>query len=108
MNEAEEFGTVYAQAVPKSKVSGWVAAPTERPKGHSKREAMRIWRVTEYRLNVLEQHGKLHGLQVGQRVFFSRAELVEVLGEPPNPTGPRPFLKRHQGRILNGDSASGG
>lgn len=34
-------------------------------------------------LHELEHAGKLLGIHVGNRVWYSRAQLTEVLGEPP-------------------------
>ena len=91
--DPEEFRTDYTEDVLTSKSNRWVAAPVDRPDGVWKREAMRLWDITEYRLNALERAGHLVGLRVDNKVIYNRARLVQLLGEPPNGTQP-PQLKR--------------
>jgi hypothetical protein len=71
-------------------------------------EAMREWDRSSNFFYRLEREGKLVGIWVGERVYFSRRQLVQLLGEPSNPSPERPAFRRHQGRVLNQDSASGG
>jgi len=82
--------------------------PPNRAEGVSLGQAMREWHVDERKLYLLEQLGRLLGIRVGNRVFYSRARLIELLGEPTNPGPQRARFQRRRGRILNGDSTSGG
>ena len=67
--------------------------PPERADGVSQNQAVIEWGVNERKLYLLEQLGRLSGIRIGNRVWYSRAQLVQVLGEPPNGTQP-PRLKR--------------
>jgi hypothetical protein len=67
--------------------------PPERSDGVSLGQAMREWAVNERKLYLLEQLGHLVGIRVGNRVWYSRARLVQLLGEPQNGTQP-PRLRR--------------
>jgi hypothetical protein len=46
---------------------------------------MREWGIRQQVLYRLEQAGRLLGMRVGNRVIYSRAQLVQLLGEPGNP-----------------------
>ncbi len=59
----------------------------------SQREAVAQWGTYHQVLLELENEGKLVGIHVGNRVWYSRAQLVQLLGEPTNGTRP-PALKR--------------
>jgi hypothetical protein len=71
-------------------------------------EAMKEWGRSYNFFLRLEREGRLLGIWVGQRVYFSRAQLLELLGEPANPGPQRAHYSRHQNRVLNGDSDLGG
>jgi len=45
-------------------------------------EAMREWERSSNFFYRLEREGRLLGIWVGQRVYFSRRQLVQLLGEP--------------------------
>lgn len=47
---------------------------------------LRHWRVSAHTIARLESEGRLEGLQVGQRVYYSDAKLTELLGQPVVPT----------------------
>lgn len=55
-------------------------------RGVSQREAVDEWGVYTQVLLELENSGKLVGIHVGNRVWYSRAQLTELLGIPR--TGP--------------------
>ncbi len=67
-------------------------------------DAMKEWDRSYNFFLRLEHTGKLLGIWVGERVYFSRAQLVQLLGEPKNPA-PRPLLKRHN-RTTGGQQQS--
>jgi hypothetical protein len=81
--------------------------------GVSAHQAVLEWGTDYRRLYALEHAGKLVGIHVGNRVWYSRAQLVALLGEPVNGTRP-PALKRRDngadvsGRQLSWDDLSGG
>jgi len=68
----------------------------------SLRQAEEEWRVDSSTLYKLEIAGDLLGIRIGNRVWFSRARLVQLLGEPTNPDRPT-RLKR----LAQSDDVSG-
>ena len=61
--------------------------------GVSQHQAIIEWATSERRLYELERAGHLVGIHVGNRVWYKRAQLVQLLGEPKNGTPP-PASKR--------------
>lgn len=47
---------------------------------------------------MLEEQGRLFGIQVGNRVYYRLDQLLEVLGEPQNPEVLR-ISKNYQTRV---------
>jgi len=88
--ESAESRTPYSEGV--RSVKGEERSPGDRV-GVSLRQAMLEWDVHNTTLYRLETEGKLVSIHVGNRVWYSRAQLVQVLGEPKNRTRP-PSLKR--------------
>jgi hypothetical protein len=103
--DPEEFRTDYTEDALTSKANRWVAAPVDRPDGVWKREAMRLWDVTEYRLNALERAGQLVGLRVDNKVIYNRARLVQLLGEP-SPDRPNPLRRHNSSTSVSGEQLS--
>jgi hypothetical protein len=54
----------------------------------SSHQAVLEWGTYYKRLYELEREGRLIGIHVGNRVWYSRAQLIELLGEPKFPTQP--------------------
>ena len=70
--------------------------PPARSDGISQNQAVQEWGTNERKLYLLEQLGRLFSIRWGNKVIYSRAQLVDVLGEP---TGTRPpGLKRRDNR----------
>lgn len=98
---AEEREAVYLPNASPSR--RYVKSPGNRD-GVSQRQAMLEWGLTHERdLWELERAGKLVGIHVGNRVWYSRRQLTELLGEPTTGLTP-PALKRRD----NGDATKGG
>jgi hypothetical protein len=76
-----------------------VRSPGERAEGVSLGEACREWDVYHQRLHELELSGQLLGIRIGNRVWYSRAQLTELLGEPKyGPDGPTKIDRPDNGR----------
>jgi hypothetical protein len=71
--------------------------------GVSQHQAVLEWGTYEKVLYELEHAGKLVAIRVGNKVWYSRAQLVALLGEPGTSPIP-PALKRRD----NGGRATGG
>jgi hypothetical protein len=101
--DPEEFAVNLGVSPPQVKRSplSHPLAP-ERSEGVSLGQATREWAVDESKLYVLEQLGRLLGIRIGNRVWFSRAQLVQVLGEPPNGTQPPRLKHLGQGSDVSG------
>ena len=65
----------------------YVKSPGNRGVGVSQHEAALEWGVHQRVLWELEHEGKLLGIRIGNRVWYSRAQLTELLG--PAPVGGR-------------------
>ena len=72
--------------------------------GVSQRQAMLEWGLTHEReLWELELAGRLVGIHVGNRVWYSRAQLVALFGEPSNsPNRPVKMRKSDRGGYTQG------
>ena len=77
-----------------------VRAP-QRSIGVSLGEAIRCWDVSTDGIYAAERRGQLHGLHIGNRVWYSMAELTALFGEPTTPPAPLNGVK-------NGESPKGG
>jgi hypothetical protein len=84
---------LYSENLSESKWPRGDAPAPDRAEGVSLGQAMREWGIRQQVLYRLEQAGRLLGMRVGNRVIYSRAQLVQLLGEPSNPDRP-PRLKR--------------
>jgi len=69
------------------------ALPPPRSEGVSQGQVEREWGISHNKLHLLEQLGQIFSVRFGNKVIYSRAQLVQVLGEPPTGTQP-PRLKR--------------
>jgi len=70
------------------KIRVWPKAPAaRRSAGISLRDAARTWKVSHATIYRLEAEGHLDGIEVGNRVYYSEAQLRRALGEPGNDSG---------------------
>jgi len=94
-------GERYSRFSPQSR--RYIKPPGNRGVGVTQNQATFEWDVHERVLWELEHAGKLTAIRLGNRVYFSRAQLTELLGEPKHRTTP-PALKHRD----NGSDAKGG
>jgi hypothetical protein len=73
-------GGLYTESPPPSRRH--VRSPGNRSQGVSQGEAERAWKVHQRVLLELEHAGKLLAIRIGNRVWYSYAQLVAQLGEP--------------------------
>ena|SRR5258708_32173579 len=85
--------------------SGQPLAPA-RPEGVSQGQALREWGVTEHKLYVLEQLGRLFAIRFRNKVLYSREQLLAVLGDPSNPDGPTPRRRHNSSGDVSGEQLS--
>jgi len=85
--------TLYSESGAPSKWRHGDAGAPERSEGVSLRQAREEWGVRHQVLYRLELAGKLLAIRYRNKVLYSRAQLVQLLGEPTNGTQP-PRLKR--------------
>jgi hypothetical protein len=91
-------GGLYSQIPPQSRRS--VRAPRLRADGVSQTAATYEWEVHQRVLVELEQRATdpLMGIRIGNRVWYSRAQLTSLLGEPKRP----PFRPAKMGPAAKG------
>jgi hypothetical protein len=72
--------------------------------GVSLHQAELMWGISTDGIYAAERRGQLHGLHIGNRVYFSAAELTSVFGQPKSPTSPMPpaLRRRHNGSDVTG------
>jgi hypothetical protein len=76
---ATERDAPYSESGSPSRI--YAKSPGDRS-GVSLREAIAEWSVHHTKLYELEAAGRLIGIHVGNRVWYSRAQLTELLGAP--------------------------
>lgn len=69
-----------------------------RPIGVSLGEAMRCWGISADGIYAAERRGRLRGLRIGQRVWYSTAELIALFGEPTTPPSSGPVKGRESAK----------
>ena len=74
--------------------------------GVSQHQAVIEWATSERLLYELEHEGRLVGIHVGNRVWYSRAQLIALLGEPKNPIRPTAHNRARKSNGVTGGQLS--